>query len=152
MNTAKKLKTHKRTKSIGNKGELIAYQYFINKGFDVLDRNYRKRRGEVDLICKKDNVLHFIEVKTIKIPKNGFKKGEIGNRTNKSQLNLPIRPEDNLSQKKIQQVIKMAEIYRIEKKIEYLTYQIDAMAIYLYVEHQKIMSIKVRYIPNIHIL
>lgn len=48
----------------GNKGEEIAAKYLKNKGFKIIDRNFRIRGGEIDIIAIKDDVLVFIEVKT----------------------------------------------------------------------------------------
>ena len=48
----------------GNKGEQLAADFLIQKGFEIVRRNYRFRHSEIDLIVKKDNWLIFIEVKT----------------------------------------------------------------------------------------
>jgi putative endonuclease len=48
----------------GKAGEDIAAQYLIDKGFIIIERNWRHRHLEVDLIAHKDQILHFIEVKT----------------------------------------------------------------------------------------
>lgn len=48
----------------GNKGEEIATEYLKSKGFDIIDRNFRIRGGEIDIVAIKDNSLVFIEVKT----------------------------------------------------------------------------------------
>ena len=40
--------------TIGERGELRAADYLQNKGFYILERNYRTRRGEIDLICADD--------------------------------------------------------------------------------------------------
>ena len=50
--------------TIGDRGELRAAEYLQNKGFYILERNYRTRRGEIDLICADDRYLVFVEVKT----------------------------------------------------------------------------------------
>ena len=50
--------------TIGERGELRAAEYLQNKGFYILERNYRTRRGEIDLICANDRYLVFVEVKT----------------------------------------------------------------------------------------
>ena len=52
--------------TIGDRGELRAAEYLQNKGFYILERNYRTRRGEIDLICADDRYLVFVEVKTRK--------------------------------------------------------------------------------------
>jgi putative endonuclease len=48
----------------GNKGEDLAAQFLRNNGYEILERNYRIRGGEVDIISKKDDFLVFVEVKT----------------------------------------------------------------------------------------
>ena len=47
----------------GRKGEAIAESYFKARGFTVLRKNYRKGRGEIDLILGKEREIVFVEVK-----------------------------------------------------------------------------------------
>lgn len=47
----------------GTEGERAAADYLIAKGFEILQRNYRHKRSEIDLIVKRDNWLIFVEVK-----------------------------------------------------------------------------------------
>lgn len=49
---------------IGIKGEQIAADYLLNKGYIVLHRNWRSGRKEVDIIAFKENILSIIEIKT----------------------------------------------------------------------------------------
>lgn len=61
--------TQKQT--TGKKGEELALHFLIEKGFSILATNYRAGKGsgsngEIDIIVKKENVIHFIEVKTRK--------------------------------------------------------------------------------------
>lgn len=58
-------------KTLGTQGEDYAAQYLINKGFKIIERNFRVRGGEIDLIGLKERELHFIEVKTRKSKKFG---------------------------------------------------------------------------------
>jgi putative endonuclease len=48
----------------GSDGERMAAEYLAGKGYEVLERNYRYGRAEIDLIVKKKNWLVFVEVKT----------------------------------------------------------------------------------------
>jgi putative endonuclease len=48
----------------GTDGEDQAATFLIQKGFDILERNYRFKKSEIDLIVKRGNWLVFIEVKT----------------------------------------------------------------------------------------
>ena len=56
----------------GFEGEELAAGYLIKKGFDILHRNWRHKRKEVDIIAVSGGMLHFIEVKTRKSYKFGF--------------------------------------------------------------------------------
>ncbi len=49
---------------MGNEGEDLATDFLRRKGFAVLERNYRYKHSEIDLIVSRDNWLVFIEVKT----------------------------------------------------------------------------------------
>lgn len=49
---------------IGAKGEALASNFLQEKGFEIVARNYRFRKAEIDLIARKENWLLFIEVKT----------------------------------------------------------------------------------------
>lgn len=51
-------------KWIGNKGEQIAAEYLEDKGYRVLEQNYRTRFGEIDLVAQDGDALVFVEVKT----------------------------------------------------------------------------------------
>jgi putative endonuclease len=48
----------------GNKGENLAADFLIRKGFQVVAKNYRYSRGEIDLIVQQNDWLIFVEVKT----------------------------------------------------------------------------------------
>ncbi len=53
------------TTSTGSKFESLAVDYLELKGFQIVERNYHaKKLGEIDIICKKDMVYHFVEVKS----------------------------------------------------------------------------------------
>jgi len=49
---------------LGKKGEQLAIDFLVNKGYDILERNYRFEKAEVDIIAKQDDTLAIIEVKT----------------------------------------------------------------------------------------
>jgi putative endonuclease len=48
----------------GNDGEQLAAEFLKAKGFTILERNYKYKRAEIDLIVSRENWLIFIEVKT----------------------------------------------------------------------------------------
>ncbi len=53
-------------------GEQIATHYLIDKGYEIVERNWRCKIGEIDIVAKKDGFLCFIEVKR-KIKSENFK-------------------------------------------------------------------------------
>src|SRR5688572_13688023 len=57
------LRMHHNIKT-GNDGELAACAHLQEKGYEILERNYRYRTSEIDLIAKHENWLVFVEVKT----------------------------------------------------------------------------------------
>lgn len=56
----------------GQAGEQMAADYLLQKGYTLVERNYRYKKAEVDLIAQQDNVLVFVEVKTRKSNQYGF--------------------------------------------------------------------------------
>ena len=60
MNKTKK----SSSKDIGNLGEEKAANFLVKKGYNIVCRNYRTKRGEIDIIASKDSTLVFVEVKT----------------------------------------------------------------------------------------
>ena len=95
----------------GAHGENVAATYLLQNGFEVLHRNWRYRHCEIDLICSKEKVLHFVEVKT---------------RTTKQFGN----PEESISAKKMNALKKAAEHYLIEHT-EWKNLQFDVVSIIL---------------------
>lgn len=49
---------------LGKKGEQLAVDFLIENGYDIIERNYRFNKAEVDIIAQKKDVLAIIEVKT----------------------------------------------------------------------------------------
>lgn len=57
---------------LGRSGEELASSYLQAKGYEILARNYRFRRAEVDIIAQLGKLLVFIEVKTRNSDKHGY--------------------------------------------------------------------------------
>ena len=53
------------TKITGNEGENRAAAYLEEKGFEIIERNWRTNRGEIDIIAVKNDILAFVEVKSL---------------------------------------------------------------------------------------
>ena len=50
--------------ALGRSGEDRAAAWYVRHGYEIVERNWRSRAGEIDLICALDDILVFSEVKT----------------------------------------------------------------------------------------
>lgn len=112
--------TIETTKEIGNLGEKIAVKYLIENGFEVLETNYWKKWGEIDVIAKKGDLIHFVEVKSVSYE-------------TKSKLEYAVthetwQPEEQVHRFKIHQIEKALETWVSEKNYEG-QWQIDVIAV-----------------------
>ena len=97
------------TKTIGDMGEHIALAHCISNGYEFVDRNYRSRYGEIDIIIKNSEYIVFAEVKT----------------RHKNSYSTPAEAVDRRKQKRI---ITTAAIY-LEKNPTDLQPRFDVIEI-----------------------
>jgi putative endonuclease len=100
-----------RQQTTGQKGEDLAREYFENRGYKILHRNWRCGHLELDIIATKKEILHIIEVKTQKAGTAGL-------------------PEQNVNRKKMLNLIKAAELFMLSEK-KWTHVQFDILAIIL---------------------
>ncbi len=62
----------KTTKNIGDRGEELAKEFLLAKGYTLLSQNYRYKRAEIDLVVQQNETLVFVEVKYRKNANYGF--------------------------------------------------------------------------------
>lgn len=98
-------------KALGAKGELLAVNFLKKKGYKILQRNYRWRTGEIDIVCYDHGTIVFVEVKTRRSDKYG-------------------QPEISVTEAKKRQIIKIASHYVAEKKIEGVDLRFDVVSIF----------------------
>ncbi len=123
------MKTEKQV--IGRVGEDLTNDYFLANGFRVIDRNYLKKWGEIDLVACKDGKLYFIEVKTIT------------RRYTSNQNNDNYRAEDNLHLYKAQRLKRTIQTYLLGiKNKRGLQWQFDLVVVVLSKEDLELISIK----------
>lgn len=95
-------------KLFGDKSENLATRFLEQEGFVILERNYFARKlGEIDIIALRDDVLHFIEVKSGK---------------------ADFDPIYNITPTKLRKVINSSQYYMKTKKLE-LAFSIDALIV-----------------------
>lgn len=107
------------TKSLGDIGERIAEMYLKEKGYKILDKNFRySKLGELDIIAKKNSNVIFFEVKArMKKRVSWFK------------------PEDSITFTKQKKLVKLAQIYLAKNPAaagQDNPWQIDILAIEIY--------------------
>ena len=101
-----------RNKQVTGKiGEALAVGYLRSKGYQLLERNWRIGRVEIDLIFRKGDTLHFIEVKTRRSLRFGW-------------------PEDHIKRKKIIRLMRAAEAY-LQTVTNPTAVQLDILSILL---------------------
>lgn len=52
-----------QTTEIGNKGEQLAAEALVKLGYEIIDRNWKTKFAEIDIIARKKDTVYFVEVK-----------------------------------------------------------------------------------------
>jgi putative endonuclease len=86
-------------KNLGKIGEDLALDFLKSHSFSVLERNFRSKFGEIDIISEKDHCLYFIEVKT------------------RSNTDFG-KPYESVNKRKIYHIKKAAQYYLLKNKFE----------------------------------
>ena len=134
---------HKQGKKneIGAIGEEIAVNYLKNNKITVIEQNYLKKWGEIDIVARETNnqeqVIRFVEVKTVSYETNQDLKQAISRGT--------WRPEENVHQKKLQRMHRAIESWIEEHSYEG-EWEIDVIAVRV-VPREKYATVK--YLQNI---
>lgn len=90
-----------KKQDLGQLGENIACRYLVEKGYKIVERNFRKPWGEIDIIAKaRDKVLVFVEVKTVRQYNDNF--------VNDDSI---ITAESQLTKSKLQKLQRTASLY-----------------------------------------
>ena len=100
----------KYNKAIGAYGETIARDFLTTNGYKILDMNYRNRCGEIDIICKNNNIIIFCEIKSRYTDTFGS-------------------PIESITSYKQKQIIKLSEIYLLYKKYQNYNVRYDVIEI-----------------------
>ncbi len=111
---------------LGRWGENLAATYLESIGYQILARNWRSRRGEIDLIAQIGESIIFVEVKTRRGTAYGL-------------------PEEALTAAKAQQVMVLAEEYLTQHDLNDVDWRIDLVAVELD-RHGKLL--RCEHIPN----
>ncbi len=113
---------------LGNKGEMLASRYLLDKGYAVLHYNWRSGHKEIDLIAKERDTLVFVEVKS---------------RTSELYGNA----EDAVDDRKMRLLISAAESYITRFKID-LKFRFDVITVIGNCEPYRIEHIEDAFAPS----
>ncbi len=94
------------SRAVGDIAEKAAVEFLVGEGFWIVARNVSSRFGEIDIVAKKDGVLHFVEVKSGR----GFE------------------PIYNITPTKLSRLVRTVEWYIQKNGIE-IPYQLDALIV-----------------------
>jgi putative endonuclease len=95
------MKSQKR--SFGDKGEQIAKMFLMKHGFTIVDTNFLKPWGEIDIIARLGGRLRFFEVKTAHVT---------------YETNDRLMPEENIHPDKIKRLLRTIDSYLLENDLE----------------------------------
>ena len=84
---------------LGKKGEHLAVDFLLKNDYEIIERNYRFDKAEVDIIAKKNLILAIIEVKT------------------RSTIDFG-NPQDFVKPKQIQRLVKAVDDYVIANEMD----------------------------------
>jgi putative endonuclease len=113
----------------GKKGEEMAKNFLANKGYEILEANWRSGHNEIDIIAKKDSAIIVAEVKTRK-------------------TNFFGEPEEFVTKAKQKSLIKAANHYILQKGID-LEVRFDIISILYSGSNYKIHHIEDAFYPTL---
>ncbi len=96
--------------NLGKIGEALACAYLKRNGYEILERNYKTKIGEIDIVARDGKVLVFVEVKT-------------------RQSDLYGLPEEAINAKKMHKLTLLAELYISEKRLYQSKARFDIVSI-----------------------
>ena len=108
-------RTEKR--KTGDLGEDIACKFLMKQGYKIIERNYLKKYGEIDVIATHDCKCHFFEVKTVH---NVIR-----------ETTDAYRPEDNVHSLKIKRLGRVIQAYLFSHRIFGREWQFNVITVYL---------------------
>jgi putative endonuclease len=109
------------TQKLGEIGENVAIKFLMKHNFVIVERNYTKKWGEIDIIAEKADKIYFIEVKSV---------------SRKTLPSVPhetlqYRPEENMHPNKLRRIARTIQTYLLSKKLQDKEWQVDLLLVFL---------------------
>lgn len=112
-----------RSHVIGKNGEEEVEKYLINKGYEIIEKNFSCKLGEIDIIAKDKEELVIIEVKTRTSNKYGA-------------------PAEAVGKTKQHHILKTSQYYLMKNRLENVYVRLDVIEVYVKNEQYIINHIK----------
>jgi Holliday junction resolvase-like predicted endonuclease len=145
LSTILKTKNNKMNK-IGKFGEDIACMFLMKHGYKIVERNYSRKWGELDIVAKKAGKICFVEVKTVSCEMSSEIDGFSGISGGCVTRATGYRPEDNMNKRKITKFLRIIQTYIVEKHMEKVEWSMALVAMRVDTAKKKA---KVRFIENL---
>lgn len=111
------MSSDKQRKEVGRIGERIASEFLERKGFRIIDKNFKRKWGEIDIIAEKDGEVRFVEVKAVSRERLPDVSREMDN-----------RPEELVDARKLRKLARTAALY-MEMNRDRREFQIDVVGV-----------------------
>lgn len=120
---------------IGSRGEDLVCEYLIGLGWKILERNYSKKWGEIDIVAKNSGKIHFVEVKSVSREiKNDviYETPVVEQSSLRGKQGDSYRPEDNMHPWKLQRLGRAVQSYLLDRDVpESVDWQFDLVTVYI---------------------
>lgn len=100
-------------RKLGDIGENIACDFLKKRGFEIIEKNYLRKWGEIDIVAKNKDMYHFVEVKSVS--------GNVTQETSKlgkGRVGDTYRPEDNMHPWKLKRLSRAIQTYLLDKNLD----------------------------------
>jgi putative endonuclease len=105
---------------IGKLGEDLAAKWLVSRNFVIIERNYLKKYGEIDIVARETEKIHFIEVKSVSYETKSVMEIAVSHGT--------WRPEENVHYEKQKRMSRVIETWLAENS--YVgKWQIDILSV-----------------------
>lgn len=116
----------------GKIGEEVAEKFLKKKGLEIIERNYWKPYGELDIVAREKKITRFVEVKSVSYE------------TSDAVSRERIRPEENMHPQKIKRLKRIIQTYIVSHETDEWAFDL----ILVYLNHGK-RSAQVKWIKDI---
>ena len=121
-----------QSQKIGKIGEDIAIKFLMKHDFSILETNYTKKWGEIDIIAQKNHKFFFIEVKSVsRSLVDSINDNIEGDDNVIRETENDYQPEDNMHPWKRKRLARTVETYLISQRVGNVEWQFDVLLVYL---------------------